>query len=98
VYTVQYPFDDEVKDDVHGVFTPEMMKFPQTTWIETFVEGVTDKSTGLPIFKELVWFVYKVSDVMCSVTPCDHCWSIEGWMITTTKYPKCVYDERDRDR
>ena len=50
---VQYRFDDAVKDDAHGAFTPEMMKLPQATWIETFVEGVTDKSTGLPIFKEL---------------------------------------------
>ncbi len=76
---VQYRFDDEVKDDAHGAFTPEMMKLPQATWIETFVEGVTDKSTG-PIFKELVWFVYKVSGVMCSVPACEHCWSIEGWI------------------
>jgi hypothetical protein len=52
----------------------------QTTWIETFVEGVTDKITGLPIFKEVVWFGYKVSGVMCSVSACDHCWSIEGWI------------------
>ena len=42
-----------MKDDGHGTFTPEMMKIPQATWIETFVEGVTDKSTGLSIFKEL---------------------------------------------
>jgi hypothetical protein len=65
---VQYSirFDDEVKDDVHSVFTPEMMNLPQGTWIETFVEDVTDKSTGLPIFKELVWFTYKVSGVMCA--------------------------------
>ena len=42
--------------------------------------GVTDKSTGLPIFKELVWFVYKVSGVMCSASACEHCWSIEGWI------------------
>ena len=34
-------------------------------WIETFLEGVTDSSTGLTIFKELVWFTYKVSGVMC---------------------------------
>jgi hypothetical protein len=34
-----------VKDDVHGTFTPEKMKLPQATWIETFVEGVTDKNT-----------------------------------------------------
>jgi hypothetical protein len=60
---VQYRFDDEVKDNVHGAFTPEMMKLAQATWIETFVEGVTDKSTGLPIFKELAWFAYKVSGV-----------------------------------
>ena len=24
-----------------------MMKLPQATWIETFLEGVTDKNTGL---------------------------------------------------
>jgi hypothetical protein len=61
---VQYRFDDEVKDDTHGTFTPEMMKISQATWIETFVEGVTDKNTGLTMFKEVVWFVYKVSGVM----------------------------------
>jgi hypothetical protein len=33
-----------------------VMKLPQATWIETFLEGVTDKSTGLTIFKELAWF------------------------------------------
>ena len=49
-------FDDEVKDDAHGAFTPEMMKLLQSTWIETFLEGVTDKITGLSIFKELTWF------------------------------------------
>jgi hypothetical protein len=53
-----------VKDNVHGAFTPEMMKLPQATWVETFLEGVTDKNTGLPIFKELDWFTYKVSGVM----------------------------------
>ena len=41
-----------MKDNTHGAFTPEMMKIPQATWIETFLEGVTDKNTGLPIFKE----------------------------------------------
>ena len=77
---MQYRFDDEVKDDAHGAFTPEMLKLPQATWIATFVEGVTDKSTGLPLFSEAVWFVYKVSGVMCSVSVCEHCWSIEGWI------------------
>ncbi len=24
--------------------------------------------------------MYKVSVVMCSVSSCDHCWSIEGWI------------------
>jgi hypothetical protein len=61
---VQYRFDDEVKDDTHGVFTPEILKLPQETWIATFVEGVTDKNTGLPLFSELDWFEYKVSGVM----------------------------------
>ena len=69
-----------MKDNAHGAFTPEMMKLPQATWIETFVEGVTDKSTGLPIFKELASFAYKVSGVMYSASACEHCWSIEGWI------------------
>jgi hypothetical protein len=56
------------------------LNLPQATWIETFLEGVTDKSTGLPLFSELVWFVYKVSGVMCSVSVCEHYWSIEGWI------------------
>ena len=67
-----------MKDDDLGDFIPEMMKFPQATWIETFLEGVTDKSTGLPKFKELARFAYKVSGVMCSVSVCEHFWSIEG--------------------
>ena len=41
--------------------------------IETFLEGVTDKNTGQPIFKKLTWFEYKVSGVMCSDSLCD------GW-------------------
>ena len=77
---VQYRFDDEVMDDTHGSFTPSMLNLPQVTWIVTFVEGITDKSTGLPLFSELVWFAYKVSGVMGSVSVCDHYWSIEGWI------------------
>jgi hypothetical protein len=77
---VQHRFYDEVKDDAHGVFTPEMMKLPQVTWIETFVKGVTDNNTGLTIFKDLVWFTYKVSGVMSSESPYEDCWSIEGWI------------------
>jgi hypothetical protein len=56
------------------------LNLPQETWIETFLEGVTDKSTGLSLFSELVWFVYKVSGVMCSTSACEHYWSIEGWI------------------
>ena len=55
-----------------------MLKLPQATWIATFVEDVTDKSTGLPLFSVIVWF--EVSGVMCSVSVCEHCWSIEGWI------------------
>jgi hypothetical protein len=55
---VQYRFDDEVKDDAHGAFTPEMLKLPQATWMATFLEGVTDKSTGLPLFR--VWMTHYV--------------------------------------
>jgi hypothetical protein len=51
--SVLYRFDDEVKDDTHGVFTTEMLKLSQATWIETFLEGVTDKSSGLSLFSEL---------------------------------------------
>jgi hypothetical protein len=79
-----------VKDDAHGAFTPEMMKFPQATWIETFVEGVTDKITGLTIFKELVWFVYKVSGVIYSAPACEHCWSIERCIHSNTVHQKLV--------
>jgi hypothetical protein len=50
----------EIKDSRKGlregsllVLSPEMLKLPQATWIATFVEGVTDKSTGLPLFSEL---------------------------------------------
>ena len=77
---VQYRFDDEVKDDAHGAFTPEMLRLPQGTWITTFLEGVTDTITGLRLFSELVWFTYKVPGVMCSTSVCEHCWSIEGWI------------------
>jgi hypothetical protein len=49
---VQYCFDDEVKDDTHGVFTPEILRIPQVTWITTFLEGVTDTIPGLPLFSE----------------------------------------------
>ena len=31
-------------------------------------------------FKELVWFVYKVSGVMSSASAYEYCWSIEGWI------------------
>jgi hypothetical protein len=47
----QYLFDDEVKEGAHGAFTPAMMQLSQVTWIETFLEGVTDKITGDPTFK-----------------------------------------------
>ena len=83
--SVQYLFDDEVKDDSHGAFTPEMLKLLQATWIETFFEGVTDKSTGLTLFKELAWFAYEVSGVMCSASECEHCWSIDGWIHSSSK-------------
>ena len=46
----------------------------------TFLEGVTDKYTGQPIFKKFPWCVCKVSGVMCSVSACEHYWSIEGWI------------------
>ena len=52
----------------------------QETWKSTFLEGVTDKNTGLPLFSDLPWFVYKVFGVMCSVSVCEHWWSIEGWI------------------
>jgi hypothetical protein len=78
----QYLFDDEVKEGAHGAFTPAMMQLSQVTWIETFLEGVTDKITGDPIFNELAWFGYKVSGVMCSASECEHSWSIKGWIYS----------------
>ena len=30
-------------------------------------------------------FVYKVSGVMCSVSTCEDCWSIEGWIHSKRK-------------
>ena len=61
---VHHRFDDEVKDDAHGAFTPEMMKLPQATWIETFLEGVTDKSSFCPTKASVlsVTFVEVVTD------------------------------------
>ena len=41
--------------------------------------SVTDKSTGLPLFSDLVWFAYKVSQgVMYSASVCEYCWSIRN--------------------
>jgi antitoxin component of RelBE/YafQ-DinJ toxin-antitoxin module len=42
---VQHRFDDEVKNRAQDAFTPEMMKLPQSTWMETFLEGVIDLNT-----------------------------------------------------
>jgi hypothetical protein len=59
------------------------LNLPQATWIETFLEGVTDKSTGLPLFCELDWFVYKVSGVMCSVSVCELEMPIDKNLLST---------------
>jgi hypothetical protein len=69
------------------------LNLPQATWIETFLEGVTDKSTRLPLFSELVWFVYKVSGVMCSASACEHYWSIEGWIHSQRTHTNLVLRE-----
>ena len=34
----------------------------------------------LPTKTPLAWFEDKVCGVMCSVSACEHCWSIEGWI------------------
>jgi hypothetical protein len=57
------------------------MQLPQSTCIETFLEGVTDKNTGHPISMEFVWFEYKVCGVMWSTSDCENSWSIERWII-----------------
>ena len=62
-----------------------MLKLPQATWIATFVESVTDKITGVPLFSDLAWFVYKVSGVMCSASVCEHCWCVEGWIHSQSR-------------
>ncbi len=75
----QHRFDDEVKDAVHGDFTPEMMKLPSSIWIETFSKVLPTKELDNQSSR-LVKFTYKVSGVMCSVSICTHCWCVEGWM------------------
>ena len=78
-----------MKDDAHGAYTPEMMKLSQATWIETFPEGVTDKSTGLLIFKVFTWFVYKVSGLdgktglVPDVVPGFQDWKCPGTLVQT---------------
>ncbi len=62
-----YRFDDEVKDDVHGTFTPEMVKLPQGTSIETFLEGVTDQTTDYPYSRRLSCSCAR------SLVTCDQC-------------------------
>jgi hypothetical protein len=57
-----------------------MLRISQTTWIVTFLEGVTDTSTELPQCSDLAWFANKVSGIMSSTSVCDHCWSIERWI------------------
>ncbi len=54
-----------MSQDTHNVYTQSESCRP------------TGNITGIPTFKELVWFVYKVSGVMCSVSTCEHYWSIE---------------------
>jgi hypothetical protein len=51
---VHHRFDGEVKEGAHGAFTTqETMKLPQTTWIETFLEGITDKAPDCPSSRSL---------------------------------------------
>jgi hypothetical protein len=51
---VHHRFDGEVKEGAHGAFpTQETMKLPQTTWIETFLEGITDKVPDCPSSRSL---------------------------------------------
>jgi hypothetical protein len=41
---------------------------------------MTRSRTTVVILSPPQWFTYKVSGVMCSVSVCEHCWSIEGWI------------------
>jgi hypothetical protein len=60
-----------------------MIKVPQSTRIETFLEGVTDEkhwtshlqSTGL-VFA-LFFAARSLVSSVCSVPTCEHCWSIQ---------------------
>ncbi len=65
-----------------------MMKLPQATWIETFVEDVTDKITGLPILKELAWFVNTVHQKILEKLVRTHTNLVLGrvWMTTFIIY------------
>ena len=66
---------DEVKDGVHGVFTPVMIQIPQGTWIETFLDGVTDKITGQPHLQGAHW---------CHVIRFCLCWLRDSFTNTQT--------------
>ncbi len=47
-------------------------------WITVSI--VTDNIVYVVWIILMVWFAYKVSNVMCSASACEHCWSIEGWI------------------
>ncbi len=54
---------------------------PQVTWIETFLEEVTDQNTDYPYFRSLSCSCTRTrSLVSCSQYHGEHYWSIEGWI------------------
>ncbi len=55
MYSIVLMTRSRPSSDAHGPFTPEILKLPQATWIATFLEGVTDKNTGLP--REHCWSI-----------------------------------------
>ncbi len=60
---VQYRFDDEVKDDTHGVFCYFHPRNGQdfSRNVDIYIPWRCYRQMhGLPLFSELVWFAYKV--------------------------------------
>jgi len=61
--------------------------FPNNYWLHLTVGLASMTPVLVPgLFSHLsVWFAYKVSGVMCSVSACENCWSIEGWIHSKTR-------------
>jgi hypothetical protein len=60
----------DMKDREPGAFHEKCMKSDIHVWIKTFLKP----------WPELMWLALKVVLLPCSVSACEHNWSIEGWI------------------